>query len=79
MLRPDELLVRAGVSVPEDAPYESVAGFVMDVLGRLPVVGDEVPLVDGMLRVERLDGRRIDRIRYTPVTRDDDSAGADGE
>jgi hypothetical protein len=32
-----------------------------------------------MLRVERLDGRRIDRIRYTPVTREDDSAGADGE
>jgi CBS domain containing-hemolysin-like protein len=79
MLRPDELLERAGVSVPEDGPYETVAGFVMDVLGRLPVVGDEVPLVDGMLRVERLDGRRIDRIRYTPVTRKDDSAGADGE
>jgi CBS domain containing-hemolysin-like protein len=79
MLRPDELLERAGVAVPEDGPYETVAGFVMDVLGRLPVVGDEVPLTDGMLRVERLDGRRIDRIRYTPVTREDDSAGADGE
>jgi CBS domain containing-hemolysin-like protein len=79
MLRPDELLERAGVVVPEDGPYETVAGFVMDVLGRLPVVGDEVPVADGMLRVERLDGRRIDRIRYTPVTREDDSAGADGE
>ena len=70
MLRPDELLERAGVHVPEEGPYETVGGFVMDALGRLPVVGDEVPVADGMLRVERLDGRRIDRIRYTPVTAD---------
>lgn len=66
MLRPDELADRAGVSVPEDGPYETVAGFVMNELGRLPVIGDEVAVADGILRVERLDGRRIDRIRYTP-------------
>lgn len=66
ILRPDELEDRAGVTVPEDGPYETVAGFVMNELGRLPVVGDEVPLADGTLRVERLEGRRIDRLRYTP-------------
>jgi CBS domain containing-hemolysin-like protein len=67
MLRPDELLERAGVRVPEDGPYETVAGFVMNELGRLPVVGDEVAVEGGTLRVERLDGRRIDRLRYTPA------------
>ncbi|MFD3443936.1 hemolysin family protein [Microbacteriaceae bacterium 4G12] len=67
MLRPDELLDRAGISVPEDGPYETVAGFVMSEIGRLPVVGDEVAIEGGSLRVERLDGRRIDRIRYTPT------------
>ncbi|MFF1878016.1 hemolysin family protein [Leifsonia sp. NPDC058230] len=66
ILRPDELQERAGVTVPEDGPYETVAGFVMNELGRLPVVGDEVPIDGGTLRVERLDGRRVDRIRYTP-------------
>lgn len=66
ILRPDELLERAGVEVPEEGPYETVAGFVMNELGRLPVVGDEVLIDGGMLRVERLDGRRIDRIRFTP-------------
>jgi CBS domain containing-hemolysin-like protein len=35
-------------------------------LGRLPVVGDIVRIETGQLRVERLDGRRIDRLRYTP-------------
>ena len=37
MLRPDELLERAGVRVPEDGPYETVGGFIMSQLGRLPV------------------------------------------
>ncbi|WP_420367970.1 hemolysin family protein [Curtobacterium sp. L1-20] len=67
LLRPDELEDRAGVRVPEDGPYETVGGFVMSTLGRLPVVGDEVALEDGVFRVERLDGRRIDRIRWTPT------------
>jgi CBS domain containing-hemolysin-like protein len=66
ILRPDELQERADVTVPEDGPYETVAGFVMNELGRLPAVGDEVPIEGGTLRVERLDGRRVDRIRYTP-------------
>lgn len=76
MLRPDELADRAGVAVPDDGPYETVAGFVMNELGRLPVIGDEVALGDGTLRVERLDGRRIDRLRYTPsVDADTPDAG----
>lgn len=66
MLRPDEVLDRAGVHIPEDGPYETVAGFVMRELGRLPTIGDEVVVEDGSLRVERLDGRRIDRLRFTP-------------
>ncbi|TAJ49957.1 MAG: HlyC/CorC family transporter [Herbiconiux sp.] len=70
MLRPDELADQAGIRVPEDGPYETVAGFVMSELGRLPVVGDVVVLPDGALRVERLDGRRIDRLRFIPAPSD---------
>lgn len=66
ILRPDEVLDRAGVHIPEDGPYETVAGFVMRELGRLPTIGDEVEVEGGSLRVERLDGRRIDRLRFTP-------------
>jgi CBS domain containing-hemolysin-like protein len=74
LLRPDELEDRAGVKVPEEGPYETVGGFVMSTLGRLPVVGDEVPLDGGVFRVERLDGRRIDRIRWTPTRTSTDTA-----
>ena len=66
-LRPDELLSRADVIVPEDGPYETVGGFIMSELGRLPVVGDVITVEAGIFRVERLDGRRIDRLRFTPT------------
>lgn len=66
-LRPDELAERTGVSVPEVGPYETVAGYVMKELGRLPEVGDEVAVDGGTLKVVRLDGRRIDRLRFTPI------------
>lgn len=66
ILRPDELLERTGVAVPEEGPYETVAGWIMSELGRLPAVGDELLWERGVFRIERLDGRRIDRVRYTP-------------
>ena len=73
ILRPDELLERTGVSVPEEGPYETVAGWLMSELGRLPAVGDVVEVDGGVFRIERLEGRRIDRVRYTPVVDGGDS------
>ena len=67
ILRPDELKDRAGVTVPEDGPWETVGGFLMAELGRLPEVGDTVEITVGTFRIERLDGRRIDRVRFTPL------------
>ncbi|MGN7948206.1 hemolysin family protein [Microbacterium sp. 22215] len=65
-LRPDELRHRAGVVVPEGDVYDTVGGYVMSVLERVPSVGDEVALDTGKLQVVRMDGRRVDRIRYVP-------------
>ncbi|MFJ2542162.1 hemolysin family protein [Microbacterium sp. NPDC087589] len=65
-LRPDELRSRAGVEVPEGDVYDTVAGYVMSILERVPSVGDEVALDTGTLQVVRMDGRRVDRIRYVP-------------
>ena len=66
-LRPDELRSRAGVEVPEGDVYDTVGGYVMSVLERVPSVGDEVPLDSGTLQVVRMDGRRVDRLRYVPT------------
>lgn len=65
MIRPDELREMA-IRVPADGAYETVAGFIMSSLGKIPAVGDEVVIDQGILRVERMDGRRVDRVRFTP-------------
>ncbi len=65
--RPDELAEHTGVQIPDDGPYETVAGFIIEQLGRLAEVGDEVTTHNGVFTVERIDGRRIDRVRFTPV------------
>ncbi|GGA59198.1 membrane protein [Pseudoclavibacter endophyticus] len=64
ILRPDELRDQLGVTVPEDGPYETVAGFIVTELGRIAVVGDRVEVPQGVLVVEAMDGRRIDRVRF---------------
>jgi CBS domain containing-hemolysin-like protein len=74
-LRPDELLERADVHVPEEGPYETVAGWLMSELGRIAEVGDTIEIEAGVFRVERMDARRIDRIRFTPALPDEPTEG----
>ncbi|MGO1546868.1 hemolysin family protein [Microbacterium gubbeenense] len=65
-LRPDEARERAAVEVPESDDYDTVGGFVMSALERVPAVGDSVDIEGGTLEVVRMDGRRVDRVRFTP-------------
>lgn len=78
-LRPDELRDRAAVEVPEDDAYDTVGGYIMSVLERIPVVGDAVRVEDGTLTVERMDGRRVDRVRFTPDPLPDGAAIEGGD
>lgn len=76
-LRPDELAEQTGIEVPNDDEYDTVAGYVLRELGSIPDVGDEVELEDGStLRVERMEGHRISRLRYfaTPHLDSDDES-----
>ncbi|WP_428965757.1 hemolysin family protein [Micromonospora fluostatini] len=75
-LRPDELFERAKITVPEDDDYDTIAGFVTARLNRFPEIGDEVPIKDGVLRVEHLNGVQADRLRFVP-TEAPAAAGAD--
>ena len=65
-LRPDELLDRTGIKVPDGEEYDTLAGFVTDRLDRIPELGDEVSLPEGTLRVERVLGTHIERLKFTP-------------
>ncbi|WP_300019282.1 hemolysin family protein [Pseudonocardia sp.] len=66
LLRPDEVAELTGVALPEGEDFDSLAGLVVDRLGRVPREGDAVTEdVDGHpvhLRVDRMDGWRVDRV-----------------
>ncbi|GAA0426093.1 CNNM domain-containing protein [Streptomyces luteireticuli] len=60
-----DALRRIGLDAP-DGPYETVAGLVADLLGRIPVPGDRVELPDGWrLSVRRVGHHRAERVRFT--------------
>lgn len=80
LLRPDEVRDRTGIPVPEGR-YETVAGFVIDRLARMPDEGDTVDVEGWQVTVAGVEGRRVARLRATPAPADpeadDDPAPAD--
>jgi len=80
LLRPDEVEDLTGVALPEGEEYDTVAGLVLRLLGRIPLRGDsaEVMVPDlsdpdeprlrtAVLTVEHMDGLRIDRLSLRVV------------
>src|SRR5215213_10747493 len=66
LLRPDEVTALTEVYVPE-GHYETLGGLVQATLGRIPRVADTVELPRGAaLRVQRMDGLRVDRVVLVP-------------
>ena len=79
LLRPDELHDQTGLSVPDEAPYETLGGLVMTVLGRIPADGDEITVSGVLLHVEKMDGRRVERLRVRAVEPASTSTAPDQE
>jgi len=67
LLNLSDFAERAGFPLPP-GPYETVGGFLMASLGRVPAVGDEVRVEGWRLGVTELDGRRVARVRLWPVS-----------
>lgn len=65
--RPDEVRERLRAPVPDGPAYETIGGWVMAELGRVPVAGDTVELSGWSVTVLTMDGMRVDRLRFVPV------------
>lgn len=76
LMRPDEITEQIPhLSVPDEAGYETVAGYIIAELGRIAAPGDRVDVPGGVLEVERMDGRRIDRVSFIPIHLEDETGG----
>ena len=66
LLNLDDFEDETGLELPE-GPYETVAGFLMAQLGRLPQVDDWVDYDDRRITVREIEGRRVGRVLVTAV------------
>jgi putative hemolysin len=76
LLNLEDFAERTGIELPE-GPYETVAGFVLSQLGRVPEAGACLEAAAHRFTVTELDGRRIARVRLTAVTPAEDAAPAE--
>jgi putative hemolysin len=63
----DEFEDRLGISgLRGSRTFDTVAGYALFRLGRLPVVGDTFTDRTGQYEIVDMDGRRIDKLAYRP-------------
>ena len=71
LLNLNDFAERVGIRLPS-GPYDTVGGFLMASLGRLPTLGDETFVHKGSdiwrLRVVAMDGRRVARVGLSLVS-----------
>jgi putative hemolysin len=58
----DEMAEQLGISLPATRDYQTVAGFLLSELRRLPLVGEQVDARGWRFEIVDLDGRRIDKV-----------------
>jgi len=59
---------KLGINIPE-GEYDTISGFVLSLLGKVPVVGDVVKYDDLTISVERIHKRRITRVKIVKMTK----------
>jgi CBS domain containing-hemolysin-like protein len=63
----DEINERLGLSLPEDADYDTIGGFVFSELGHIPVAGEELVWQNARITVLEATHRRIERVRIEVI------------
>jgi CBS domain containing-hemolysin-like protein len=62
-----DVRTRLNVDYEPDGRFATIAGLVLHELGRFPQQGDSMPWCGYALHVEKMDGRRIDKIRVVKI------------
>ena len=65
--RPDEMTEAIGLVLPDDPDYETLAGFLLKTMDRIPNVGDFVDVSAWRLTIVEMDRRRIVQVAATPI------------
>jgi putative hemolysin len=63
----DKMVDMLRLAIPSDRSYQTVAGFLLEAMKRLPQVGEAVEVDGWRFEVMDLDGHRIDKVLAAPV------------
>ncbi|MGY6248825.1 hemolysin family protein [Bosea thiooxidans] len=66
-MQADEFSSEFGIPMPRDADFQTVAGFILAEMNRLPNVGETFDKDHWRFEIVDLDGRRIDKILLSPI------------
>jgi putative hemolysin len=64
----DEFAERLDLSLDKDRDFETVAGLIIERMGRLPALGEHIAIGPWRIEVVDLDGRRIDKVLVQSLT-----------
>ncbi len=74
----DEVNALLEGELPEDGDWDSVGGLVYHLLGHVPAEGEAVSVEGYRLSAEKVQGRRIGRVRITPDPSSERRSDEDG-
>ena len=60
----DELEEKLGIEAPSDARFRTVAGFALEIFGRIPREGEIADMAGWIVEIMDMDGRRIDKLLF---------------
>ncbi len=62
----DEATAELGITLPE-GEYDTVAGFVLEILGHIPNQGEQFEYRDLKIEITRMENLRVGAIKLTKV------------
>jgi putative hemolysin len=68
-----------GIKMREEDDFHTVAGLVLDALGRIPTTGERLEIGTWSVEIVDMDGRRIDKLMFSPLTTQDEASAAISE
>ncbi|MFM9141904.1 MAG: hemolysin family protein [Actinomycetota bacterium] len=62
----EDLQEETGIEIPE-GPYETLSGFVMHELGRIPSINDEIAIPGARIKVLSMEGKRVGTLQLKRI------------
>ena len=75
----NDALEAIGLSIPDEDEYDTVGGFVLSALGRIPEMGENFQANGVVVRVLEAEPTKVTRVLIEPVAEGEEEAVGDGD